>query len=606
MVLFTHSQADAVTRVRARAYFLPLALCLLMLGCSNGRGSVESAQPPSSEQPPTTPPPSEPPPQTPPPQNPPPEEPPPSEPGEPPPEIPQPENPPPPPPPPGAFNIGGTITGLRGSTGLTLQLNDQQPTNNLFNGAFAFATPLPNGTAYTVAIAAQPTSPSQECVLGNATGTVSGANVTNISVVCTTRNFRVGGTITGLARSEKPLVLRNGTQELTITSNGAFRFPPQPSGSTYFVQVNQQPENPWQECSVARGEGTVGSGDIQDIRITCATRSYFLGGTVTGLQGGSVVLRNGSDTVEVQSDGLFTFPTRVASNGTYEVSVQRQPETPPQICSVDAPSGQVTNADVNSLVVRCSIRTFTVGGQVSGLVGTGLVLQNNGADDLAVSADGNFTFNAPIASGQTYSVSVATQPTSPAQVCTVTNPSGTVTTSNVTSVAVSCVRTEFTIGGTVTGLAGSGLVLQNNAGNNLAIAANGAFTFTGSVPTGTAYSVSVLTQPSTPTQECVVSNAAGAVGGDDVSNIAVSCTTSSFPITAVVTGVGGLFPFTQIRNGSDILNVFSNGTYEFPTRVLSGATYDVTVGGGTLSCRVSDGSGTVTNAPVTVQVLCGQ
>jgi hypothetical protein len=327
---------------------------------------------------------------------------------------------------------------------------------------------------------------------------------------------------------------------------------------------------------------------------------------VSGLLGGAVVLRNGSDTVEVQSDGVFTFPTRVASNGTYEVSVQRQPETPPQTCSVDAPSGRVTNADVNSLVVRCSIRTFTVGGRVTGLAGTGLVLQNNGADNLSISADGDFTFNTPIASGQTYNVSVLNSPTSPAQVCTVTNPSGSVTTSNVTSVAVSCVRTEFTIGGTVTGLQGSGLVLQNNGGNDLAIAANGAFTFTGSVPTGTAYSVAVAGQPSSPTQECVISNGAGAVNGTDVSNIAVVCTTSSFPVSAVVTGVGGLFPFTQIRNGADILNVFSNGTYEFPTRVLSGATYDVTVGGGTLSCRVSDGSGTVTNAPVTVQVICGQ
>jgi hypothetical protein len=522
---------------------------------------------------------------------------------EPPPVTPPPENPPPTPPPPGAFNVGGVITGLRG-TGLSLQLNSGQTLNNLFNGSFAFATPLSDGTAYTVTIATQPTSPSQECVLGSATGTVTGANVTNVSVTCSTRSFRVGGNVTGLAGSK--FVLRNGTQTLPIASNGAFRFPAQPSGSTYFVQVEQQPENPWQECSVARGEGTVGSGDIQDVRVTCATRSYLLGGNVSGLLGGTVVLRNGSDSVEVQSDGLFSFPTRIASNGTYDVRVQRQPETPPQNCALDAPSGRVTNADVNTLVVRCSIRTFTIGGRVTGLAGDGLVLQNNGADNLQVSADGDFTFNAPIASGQPYSVSVLSSPTSPAQRCDVTSPSGTVTTSNVTDVVVNCVRTEFTIGGTVTGLQGSGLVLQNNAGNDLAIAANGAFTFTGSVPTGTAYSVSVLSQPSNLTQECAVTNAGGAVNGDDVTNISVSCTTSSFTVSAVVTGMGGLFPFVQIRNGPDILNVFSNGTYEFPTRVLSGAAYDVTAGGGTTSCSVPSGTGTITDAPVAVDVRCGQ
>src|SRR5512146_141505 len=65
-----------------------------------------------------------------------------------------------------------------------------------------------------------------------------------------------------------------------------------------------------------------------------------------------------------------------------------------------------------------------VGGTVSGLAGTGLVLRNNGGDDLAVTQNGAFTFSTPIAAGSAYSVSVATPPSSPQQRCTVANATG--------------------------------------------------------------------------------------------------------------------------------------------------------------------------------------
>ena len=74
---------------------------------------------------------------------------------------------------------------------------------------------------------------------------------------------------------------------------------------------------------------------------------------------------------------------------------------------------------------------------VSNLTGNGLVLQNNGADDLAVAANGPFSFATELVSGSTYSVRVATQPT--AQTCRVTNGNGTISSADVTNIAVSCV-----------------------------------------------------------------------------------------------------------------------------------------------------------------------
>ena len=80
----------------------------------------------------------------------------------------------------------------------------------------------------------------------------------------------------------------------------------------------------------------------------------------------------------------------------------------------------------------------------------------------------------------------------------------------------------YMIGGTVTGLTGSGLVLQNNAGGALAVSAAGAFTFTAALPDGAAYAVTVKTQPSTPAQNCVVYGSSGTVVGANVS-VAVYC-----------------------------------------------------------------------------------
>ena len=117
--------------------------------------------------------------------------------------------------------------------------------------------------------------------------------------------------------------------------------------------------------------------------------------------------------------------------------------------------------------------SFTVGGSVSGLVGSGLVLQNNGAGDLAVAADGSFQFATRFATGTAYSVAVVSHPTSPSQTCNVTKGSGSIANANVADVAVTCATGQFSIRGTVSGLTGAGLVLQNNGGNDFAVSTDG-------------------------------------------------------------------------------------------------------------------------------------
>jgi hypothetical protein len=78
---------------------------------------------------------------------------------------------------------------------------------------------------------------------------------------------------------------------------------------------------------------------------------------------------------------------------------------------------------------------YSVSGTVSGLIGS-VVLQNNGAYDLTVSANGNFTFAGLLSTGAAYNVTVLTQPSG--QACTVSSGSGLVASTNITNVAIMC------------------------------------------------------------------------------------------------------------------------------------------------------------------------
>ena len=80
-------------------------------------------------------------------------------------------------------------------------------------------------------------------------------------------------------------------------------------------------------------------------------------------------------------------------------------------------------------------QTYTVGGTTSGLAGDGLVLQNNGGDDLPV-AGVTFEFETLLLNGGSYAVTVLAQPTG--QSCDLGNGSGTISAANVTDVLVTC------------------------------------------------------------------------------------------------------------------------------------------------------------------------
>ncbi|MDF1758051.1 MAG: hypothetical protein P1U74_07110 [Legionellaceae bacterium] len=241
----------------------------------------------------------------------------------------------------------------------------------------------------------------------------------------------VGGNVTGLTGT---VVLRNnGTNPTTISSDGTFTFSkPIAEGSTYDVTVFSQPSG--QTCSVANGSGTMGSSNVTNVIVTCSADSYTVGGSVTGLSGSVTLQNNGANSTIVTSDGSFTFSSPIAEGSTYAVTVSSQPSG--QTCSVANGSGTMGSSNVTNVTVTCATNSYTVGGSVSGLSGS-VTLQNNGANSTIVTSDGSFTFSTTIAEGSTYAVTVSSQPSG--QTCTVTNGTGTMGSSDVTNVAVSCV-----------------------------------------------------------------------------------------------------------------------------------------------------------------------
>ena len=163
--------------------------------------------------------------------------------------------------------------------------------------------------------------------------------------------------------------------------------------------------------------------------------------------------------------------------------------------------------------------------------------------------------------------------------------------------------------GTITGLTTSGLVLSNGTAT-LGISANStSFTFP-TLDDGTAYNVTVVTQPTG--LVCTVTNGSGTASSDaEATNVVVACS-PVFSISGRVDGLRG--SGLVINNGTESISVAAAAlTFAFPTQLKTGATYAVTVTtqptAPVQTCTVAgggaddDGSGTIASAAITTVIV---
>ena len=190
-------------------------------------------------------------------------------------------------------------------------------------------------------------------------------------------------------------------------------------------------------------------------------------------------------------------------------------------------AGGIAALGAVALLVACGGSVAAhVGGTVTGLLpGASVQLQNNFSDFLTVTADGTFQMPSPVPSGNAYSITVAQQPN--LETCTIANGSGVIdpNADDVTSVGVTC-QVINSISGMLSGL-GSGdsvtlaLSLGGGTAQTLPLAVSGPFSFPGNVAAGTAYSVTVATQPAN--QTCTVQNGSGTVPASGLVSVTVNC-----------------------------------------------------------------------------------
>jgi hypothetical protein len=331
--------------------------------------------------------------------------------------------------------------------------------------------------------------------------------------------------------------------------------------------------------------------------------AYSVSGVVTGLLYGNTVwlLDNGTNNTSVTANGNFTFSTPVASGTAYVVTVLTQPNG--QNCTVSNGSGTIAAADVSNVSVSCQGDLYNIGVTVTGLLPTQtMIVQDNGGNDLTVSANGLTYFTAPIADTSAYAVTIATQPAG--ESCTVANGQGTVSAANV-NVSIACTPIPYSIGGTLAGLlAGDSVVLQDNGGDNATVLADGSFVFATQVPSGSAYAVTVLTQPTG--QSCTVGNGNGTVAAAAVANITVNCQDNDYNVSATVSGLLANLSLVLQDNGGDNLAITRNGSANFNTPLVYQSSYAVTVltqpYGET--CTVANSAGTVGAGNVSLSVAC--
>jgi hypothetical protein len=253
--------------------------------------------------------------------------------------------------------------------------------------------------------------------------------------------------------------------------------------------------------------------------------------------------------------------------------------------------------------------TYTVGGTVTGLTSQGLVLAVNGTNLTVASGASSFVSSGSFASGTAYTVTQGTKPAT--QTCTVTNGTGTVGSANVSNVAVNCVTDTFSVAATVSGLTGTGLMLQLNGGTGMSVTGNGVQTFVNRVDAGTAYAVTVQTQPSTPTQQCTVTNGSGNNLTADITNVAVACTTTVYNVSGTVSGLTGTLGLSVTTSGglpAQAITLQPSATsFALPTTLSSGVAFRVSVATQPAgqTCLVTRGIGVMASSNVSgIAVTC--
>ncbi len=251
------------------------------------------------------------------------------------------------------FRLGGAITGLN-SEGLVLGNGTNRLPVSAGASAFTMTDSVREGTGYSVTVVTQPTGLT--CTVSHGSGTMPASNVSSVVVTCAENAYSLGGTVTGLTLAG--LVLSNGSDRLTVAANAtSFTLPAKVTYSSHYaVAVDSQPVG--LTCTLSQNVGTMPASDVDNVEVACTDTAYALGGSITGLTAGGLVLQNGSDRLMVAPNATqFTMPAAVAYTSHYAITVATQPSG--LSCTVTQGTGTMPAAAFAGVMLSCAPRQWT-------------------------------------------------------------------------------------------------------------------------------------------------------------------------------------------------------------------------------------------------------
>jgi hypothetical protein len=470
------------------------------------------------------------------------------------------------------YTVGGSVSGLSSGVSVSLK-NGADLVKVSANGAFTFQSALASGSAYDVSIAGQPGG--ENCQLADASGTVSNAAVTNVSVTCSGTPSKSPA---GISEANAPTLAAQAMLALNAFGGSSAASPntATPSATLAAVKRLPRPSDATETTTNCAVSGTIvvdpsadGTSETDTFDSCQETADLSLNGVLsyTGLLL-NVTPTEASLTANVQDNltlGLGAI-TEV-ENGSYDISLVYTPATSVvfDLNNVDlaalinyngAPldSERLSNANINltedltispnqlyadfSYTLASTLLNGTVSANTAQTIkriadpsvshtfpytGQVVLLGSNNTRE-RITIWGDETYLPPAGLGQ---VEIEFDPgtgsyAAPIWVNWSTLQQIIIATINGQSGGGSPATATYSIGGTLSGLAAGATVSVNDNGTDpLTLAADGSFTFLTALSSGSAYSVTVAQQPAD--QTCTIIDASGTVGSANISNVAVTC-----------------------------------------------------------------------------------
>jgi hypothetical protein len=147
---------------------------------------------------------------------------------------------------------------------------------------------------------------------------------------------------------------------------------------------------------------------------------------------------------EVTASGVQYFKNLLPVDSSYNITIKGRPGNVAQDCVLAHGSGKISTTSPQDITLTCVISTFELGGKITGLTSSGLVLIN-GSDQTAISPTSadrsnilNFTMSGKVAAELPYGVLIYKQPANDNCALVGSTGNGTMPAGAVTSIEIRC------------------------------------------------------------------------------------------------------------------------------------------------------------------------